>query len=100
MVAIPFSSGPRLSELSTVTRLSWVALHGMAFSFIELHTPLRHNKAVIHEGWQRMRWLDSNTNSMDMNLGKLREMAANGEGQRGLACCSPDTVRHNLATEQ
>ena len=24
-------------------------------------------------GWQRMRWLDSNTDSMDMNLSKLRE---------------------------
>ena len=27
---IPFSSGPRLSELSTTTHLSWVALHVMA----------------------------------------------------------------------
>ena len=31
-----------LSELSTMTRLSWVALHGMAQSFIEL------DKAVVH----------------------------------------------------
>ena len=31
-----------LSELSTMTRPSWVALHDMACSFIELH------KAVIH----------------------------------------------------
>ena len=40
--AIPFSSGPLLSELSTMTRLSWVALHRMAHSFIEL------DKAVVH----------------------------------------------------
>ena len=31
-----------LSELSTITSPSWVALHGMAHSFIEL------DKAVIH----------------------------------------------------
>ena len=31
-----------LSELSTMTRLSWVALHGVAHSFIEL------DKAVVH----------------------------------------------------
>ena len=36
-----------LSELSTVTRPSWVALHGMAHSFIELHKPLYHDEAVI-----------------------------------------------------
>ena len=34
--AIPFSSGHILSELSTMTRLSWVALHGMVHSLIEL----------------------------------------------------------------
>ena len=31
-----------LSELSTMTHVSWVALHGMAHSFIEL------DKAVVH----------------------------------------------------
>ena len=33
-----------LSELSTVTSQSWVALHGMAHSFIEI------DKAVVHTG--------------------------------------------------
>ena len=40
--AIPFSNGPFLSELSTMTCLSWVAPHGMDDDFIEL------NKAVVH----------------------------------------------------
>jgi len=39
--AIPFSNGPHLSELYTMTRPSCVALHGMDHSFIEL------DKAVI-----------------------------------------------------
>ena len=38
------------SEFSTMTLLSWVALHGMVQSFIELCKPLHHDKAVIHEG--------------------------------------------------
>ena len=34
-------------------------------------------------GRQRMRWLDGITDSVDMNLGKLREMVRDGS----LACC-------------
>ena len=42
-LTIPLSSGPNfVSELSTNNRLSWVDLHGMAHSFIEL------DKAVVH----------------------------------------------------
>ena len=36
-------------------------------------------------GQQRMRWLDGVTDSMDVNLNKLREMVKQGS----LACCSP-----------
>ena len=39
-----------LSELSTMTHLSWVALSSMTHSFIELCKPLHHYKAVICEG--------------------------------------------------
>ena len=36
-----------LSELSTMTCPSWVALHGMVHSFIQLHKPFHYDKAVI-----------------------------------------------------
>ena len=47
-----------LSELSSMTCLSWVTLHGMASSFIELYKPLHHDKAVIHEREEGIRGWD------------------------------------------
>ena len=50
-VRLPFPSpvGLALSKLLTMPCLSWVALHCMAHSFIELHKSLHHDNAVIHE---------------------------------------------------
>ena len=48
VLPFPSSVDHMLSELSTMTCPSWVALHGMAYSFIELCKLLHHDKSVIH----------------------------------------------------
>ena len=50
-------------------------------------------------GQQRMRWLDSNTDSMDMNLSKLQEMVKDGEASV-LQSKGWQRVGHDLVTEQ
>ena len=37
-------------ELFAMAHLFWLVLHSMVHRFIELHKPLHHDKAVIHEG--------------------------------------------------
>ena len=49
-------------------------------------------------GCQRMRWLDGITDSMDMSLIKLQELV--GDGQGGLACCSPWGHKESDITER
>ena len=48
------------------------------------------------KGWQRMRWLDSTTDAMGMNLSKLQKIVEDREtAVHGFA-----KVGHDLATEQ
>ena len=47
-------------------------------------------------GRQGMRWLGGITNTMDMSLSELRV----GDGQGGLACCSPWGRKESDMTER
>ena len=49
-------------------------------------------------GQQRIKWLDNITDSVDTNLGKLREWRTGKPG--GLQSMRSQRVRHDLATEQ
>ena len=58
--------------------LSW----GVKFSLLNfLYWPWywERLRAGGEEGWQRMRWLDGITDSVDINLGGPRELAVEGE---------------------
>ena len=49
-------------------------------------------------GWQKIRWLDSITNSMGMSLGKFQEIVKDMECT--LQSMGSQRVGHNLVTKQ
>ena len=54
--ATPSFSEPCFVRTLCYDPLSWVALHAMAHSFIELFKPLCYKKAVIHEGELKIKY--------------------------------------------
>ena len=52
------------------------------------------------KGWQRMRWLDSITDAMDMNLSKLWEIVEDRRGWHSAVHGVAKRVGHDLVTEQ
>ena len=89
--------GPEYSLKGLILKLK-LQYFGQLIRTDSLKKPLMLGKIEGRKrrGWQRMRWLDGITDSMDMSLSKLGV----SDGQGGLACCGPWGHKELNTTEQ
>jgi len=76
--------GPEYSLEGLMLKLQYFGHLMQRTDSLEKTLMLGKIEGTRRRGWQRMRWLDGITDSMDMNL----QAPGVGEGQGGLAYCS------------